>query len=83
MRPILILPVILVSACAPDVPVPVSKLAAPSARVMAKPEPLAELPEGASIYTDAAQCRSAYGRETAKLQSLQGYVRTIRRDAPQ
>ena len=71
--------VLLLPACAPGVNPPVAKLAAPSARLMEPPAALPDVKEGDDLYAVAADTRAAYTKEAAKLNSLQGYVKTIRK----
>lgn len=76
MKMLLIVATTLLGACA-TVPVPPSKLAAPSARLMSSPKPLPDVKAADSLYETTAVCRAEYGRETGKLIGLQGYVNTI------
>lgn len=76
-HPILIGLVAIVLAGCSTVPVPPSKLVPPSARLMAPPEPLADVQAADSLYQATAVCRAEYGRETGKLKGLQTYIKTV------
>lgn len=67
---------LMLSGCS-SVPAPTSQLKPPSARLMAAPEPLADVSTGDDLYQDDARCSARYGAEAGKLRSLQSYVRII------
>ena len=67
---------LLLAGCASTTP-PVEQLKPPSARLMQPAQSLPEVQAGDDLYAASVQCRGEYSRETGKLNSLQGYVRTI------
>jgi len=67
---------LVLAGCAAN-PVPPSQIDPPSARLMALPAALPKLAEGDDLVQAHASLRASYGRETGKLRSLQGYVKTL------
>lgn len=59
-------------------PVPPSQIRQPSARLMAEPAPLPTVMAGDDLVYHYLALRRQYSRETARLKSLQGYVRLSR-----
>lgn len=69
--------VVVLAGCASTPPPKAADLALPSARLMVPPKPLPDVAEGADLYQETARCSAEYVRETGRLSSLQGYVRTV------
>jgi hypothetical protein len=59
-------------------PVPPSQIRQPATRLMAAPEPLPTVMAGDDLVYHYLALRRQYSRETARLKSLQGYVRLSR-----
>ena len=68
---------LLLSACGPSVGPMASDLNPPRAALMVAPKPLPDVPKGEDLIQAGNQCSAEYVRETAKLRSLQTYVRTV------
>jgi hypothetical protein len=49
----------------------------PRAALMQAPKQLPDVPKGEDLVQAGNQCSAEYVRETAKLKSLQTYVRTV------
>jgi len=64
----------LLAGCATGLPPP----APPSARLMTPPEPAGQVKPGDDLVLAHLKLRQQYFRETARLRSLQGYVKTSR-----
>jgi hypothetical protein len=69
------------AACgtAQAVPTIPGKITPPSRELMKPPAALADLPEGASIYDDAAKCRAEYGRVSSQVTGLQSWSAVVTR----
>ena len=77
MRPLIILGVLALAGCAGDVPVPTTKIAEPSSRLMANIPDLPPVKAGDDIKEAAAVCRADRAEVASKARGLQTYVRTI------
>jgi len=64
----------LLTGCATTMP-PVDP---PCARLMTPPEPAGQVKRGDDLIVEHLKLRRQYFRETARLRSLQGYVKTVR-----
>lgn len=71
-------PVIAVMALLGGCATPTATVEPPSARLMTPPEPMAEVKPGSDLVVEHLKLRRQYARETSRLRSLQGYVRTAR-----
>lgn len=81
MKRIVIIASVLVAGCSQSVP-PTSQIMPPSARLMEPPAALEEVKPGSDLVVEHLKLRKQYLNETARLKSLQGYVRTIRGAKP-
>lgn len=70
--------VLAVSAIMAGCATPMAPPAPPSARLMAPPAPVAEPKSGSDLVVEHLKLRQQYYRETARLRSLQSYVRVVR-----
>ena len=61
---------------------PPSKILGPSPRLMAPPAPTPEIKAGSDLVVEHLKLRQQYNRETSRLRSLQGYVKTVRGTPP-
>ena len=81
MKRIVIIASVLAAGCSQSVPPP-SRITPPSARLMEPPAALAEVKPGSDLVVEHLKLRKQYLTETARLKSLQGYVRTTRGAKP-
>ncbi len=77
MKYAIIVAALVVGGCAQSVPPP-SEIAPPSARLMTPPERLGEIKSGTDLVVEHLKLRRQYLKETERLKSLQGYVKTVR-----
>ena len=60
--------------------VPPARITPPSARLMVPPATVEEIKPGSDLVVEHLKLRRQYLKEVARLQSLQGYVRTMRQN---
>ena len=80
-RVIIILASIVVAGCSQSTPPP-SRITPPSARLMEPPAKMDDVKPGSDLVVEHLKLRKQYLTETARLKSLQGYVRTTRGAPP-
>ena len=68
---------LLQAGCGPSVGPMAADLQPPRAALMVSPKALPDVPKGDDLVQAGNQCSAEYVRESGKLRSLQGYVRTV------